>query len=135
MSSDTMRSTDDILADLEDLQSQRADIDARMKELRQELTSRKATEKQAMVASRMESAREKAAERILRLETSIGECWCGCGIPHAPGKRFVQGHDARFWGRVTRLQNGTASEADKQDVPTKIQAAVDGGWSKGYYGE
>lgn len=35
-----------------------------------------------------------------------GLCQCGCGEPLEKGRRFRQGHDARFAGRITKLEDG-----------------------------
>ena len=46
----------------------------------------------------------------------LGKCLCGCG-EKTSGSKFKPGHDARFHGRVRRLQNGKLT---LEDLKTEI---------------
>lgn len=44
-------------------------------------------------------------------------CGCGCGEMTAPGRKFLQGHDARFKGRVAKVADGRLNWDDiKGDI-------------------
>jgi hypothetical protein len=81
---------------------------------------------------RLEAAQKRAEERIAKAASAMGDCFCGCGIPHAAGKRFVQGHDARFWGLVNRIRNG--KETMTEATAPMVRKAIEAGWNKGEYG-
>ncbi len=49
-------------------------------------------------------------------------CRCGCGETCAPGKKFKQGHDARFHGRVKKIKAGILKIADLPKLGVKDYA-------------
>lgn len=42
-------------------------------------------------------------------------CGCGCGEMTKPGRQFLQGHDARFKGRVQKVADGRLDWNDIKD--------------------
>ena len=61
----------------------------------------------------------KSKKKIVATSKKAQEtlCHCGCGFPTKPKRNFLQGHDARFHGRVLKLKDGRLTMAQlKKDI-------------------
>lgn len=129
MSSTKTATADEIRAQIKAKQDQAETLRKEIATLRDRLQAMQGDLRREDANARLQSAKEKAEARQAKIEQSIGDCFCGCGIPHAPGKRFLQGHDARFWGMVQRIRDG--KETETEHTPERVKQAIKEGWQKG----
>lgn len=60
----------------------------------------------------------KTTKTTAKTETTSTLCKCGCGETLAPKRTFRQGHDARFAGRIVKLNDGRITW---KDIEAEIQ--------------
>jgi hypothetical protein len=56
------------------------------------------------------------------------DCLCGCGM-QTKGGRFIPGHDARFHGRIRKLEAAGLSHDEAEKVASQGQAAFDAAYT------
>ena len=75
-----------------------------------------------MPVPKSKSAAKKSASKVVsepKVKKESVLCHCGCGEMAKPGRMFIQGHDSRFKGRVTKVADG---RMEWSDVEAQIEA-------------